>query len=659
MLVLIVTLRATATFGHVNSTLAKNAHLRVATRHKRVLATSTFHKWQDDCPSKPFSMHLAQMSLTEWCDESSMLFIEACPDACHKREREAFVRDCVGGNPRVDTPARVCVGILAHQGVKTLENTLASYTRVGIFDIASEAHILFQQIDSPERRAWAEDVVSRYPPLRPLYEKDNVGFGSYLTFLAACGASEMVLLLEEDFQVSETMTRHQVRQQFQNAVWLLEHGVDAVRLRSRKDPGHPNYSYETWKRKGKIESTHLLSHVFWDDHAEDHVPQIRVCRKEPKTWCASSTHAHYTNNPTMYRREFAEALYAHVPPSERVFSKMEPWLTRYWSKQDFQVAYSDAIFTHNRLDRTLGRMEADKGSTKGAKPTSNTVVLAAALNYGIGEFVKFIVPLRRVYSGDVVLFVSNSVDDDVAALCAKHEVETRGLPTGSRLGVKGDRFEGYTKVCEAYDWCFATDFRDVFFQADPFASTPDGYDLVLQEEFASLTIKTCPYNSNWIKTCWGTAFLDSIGTKTPICSGTIMGTPRGLEALKKAMFLEMEHTKRVKGCTARDQGHLNYIYHAGKLPVPVLVQPRGRGIVNTVGSITPRDTIGEYLNDEGRVKNDDGSISAVVHQYDRFPLLKSLLSDFIRPRARRRGPGPRAEIRRPGLGDLGSKNSSV
>ena len=93
--------------------------------------------------------------------------------------------------------------------------------------------------------------------------------------------------------------------------------------------------------------------------------------------------------------------------------------------------------------------------------------------------------------------------------------------------------------------------------------------------------------------------------------------------------------------------------------MPVLVQQRGRGIVNTVGSITPRDTIGEYLNDEGRVKNDDGSISAVVHQYDRFPLLKSLLSDFIRPRARRRGPGPRAEIRRPGLGDLGSKNSSV
>ena len=322
-----------------------------------------------------------------------------------------------------------------------------------------------------------------------------------------------------------------------------------------------------------------------------------------------------------------------------------------------------ATATFGHVNSTLAKNAhlrvADKGSTKGAKPTPNTVVLAAALNYGIGEFVKFIVPLRRVYSGDVVLFVSNNVDDDVAGLCAKHEVETRGLPAGSRLGVKGDRFEGYTKVCEAYDWCFATDFRDVFFQADPFASTPDGYDLVLQEEFASLTIKTCPYNSNWIKTCWGTAFLDSIGTKTPICSGTIMGTPRGLEALKKAMFLEMEHTKRVKGCTARDQGHLNYIYHAGKLPVPVLVQPRGRGIVNTVGSITPRDTIGEYLNDEGRVKNDDGSISAVVHQYDRFPLLKSLLSDFIRPRARRRGPGPRAEIRRPGLGDLGSKNFSL
>ena len=31
------------------------------------------------------------------------------------------------------------------------------------------------------------------------------------------------------------------------------------------------------------------------------------------------------------------------------------------------------------------------------------------------------------------------------------------------------RYQGYAEVCKAgkYDWCFATDFRDVFFQVRP------------------------------------------------------------------------------------------------------------------------------------------------------------------------------------------------
>ena len=29
----------------------------------------------------------------------------------------------------------------------------------------------------------------------------------------------------------------------------------------------------------------------------------------------------------------------------------EPWLTRWWSHQDYVVAYSEGLFTHDRLDR--------------------------------------------------------------------------------------------------------------------------------------------------------------------------------------------------------------------------------------------------------------------------------------------------------------------
>lgn len=260
-----------------------------------------------------------------------------------------------------------------------------------------------------------------------------------------------------------------------------------------------------------------------------------------------------------------------------------------------------------------------------------TVVTAAALTYGITSFRQFILPLRRVYDGDVVLFVSDKLKRNVVELCAKYNISTRALPTGSRLGLKGNRYIGYAEVCADYHWCFATDFRDVFFQANPFATLPVGYDLVLAEEFSPVKIETCPFNREWIQTCFGTKFLREIGQNTPICSGTIMGTPRGFKTLMNGMLQALELTKDVRTCTSRDQGLLNYLYFANKLSVPVQVQPRGNGIVNTVGYITPRYTIRNYMHgSSGLVRNNDGTVSPVVHQYDRFPELKTLLSSLIK-----------------------------
>ena len=73
-------------------------------------------------------------------------------------------------------------------------------------------------------------------------------------------------------------------------VWLLEHGVHAVRLRHRKDwgSGGDPEAESTWRnfllRDGAIGGGSLLSHVLWDNAAETRVPEIAVCRAAPKTW---------------------------------------------------------------------------------------------------------------------------------------------------------------------------------------------------------------------------------------------------------------------------------------------------------------------------------------------------------------------------------------
>lgn len=272
-----------------------------------------------------------------------------------------------------------------------------------------------------------------------------------------------------------------------------------------------------------------------------------------------------------------------------------------------------------------------------------TVIIAAAINYGISEFKNFIIPLRKVYMGDVVLFVDSKLSHDVVELCKQYNIFTRVLPTGSRLGVKGNRYIGYYEVCNDYQWCLATDFRDVFFQANPFRKVPN-VDLILPGEHKHVkmgyrkdrpictpsisTTCTCPYNAGWIKTCWGNDFLLSIADEIPICSGTILGTPNGFADLKDKMLAEMTRTSSKSGCTARDQGHLNYIYFAKRLDVSTIIQSQGDGIVNTVGYITPRNSINEFINDDF-VVNNDGSVSAVVHQYDRFPALVTLLKKHV------------------------------
>ena len=262
------------------------------------------------------------------------------------------------------------------------------------------------------------------------------------------------------------------------------------------------------------------------------------------------------------------------------------------------------------------------------KPDGKTVVIAAAIGYNLVTFTRFIVPLRRVYDGAVVLFVNADLPSDILALCSEHNIDTRALPKGPH--VESNRYVGYAEVCADYELCFATDFRDVFFQANPFVAVPSGADLILPEERANITIGGNRFNRAWIQTCWGDAVLNKIGHHQVICSGTIMGTPRGFEELKKKMLSEEE---KCAGITGQDQGRLNYLYYSQALSsVSAVAQPRGKGIVTTVGYLQKGDK--EHWIAKGRVMNDDGSESAVVHQYDRHPWLNPVLAELIQPATR-------------------------
>jgi len=267
------------------------------------------------------------------------------------------------------------------------------------------------------------------------------------------------------------------------------------------------------------------------------------------------------------------------------------------------------------------------------------LIITATDGYDIIVLTGFMRSLRNVFLGDVIVLISESVEPSTSMkkLAKALHFSYQPVPRLTRHGLRTDRYFGYAIACtDRYAGCFAADVRDVRFQTDPFKDAEYKKDLVLSLEDArvkfgptslqkcSKTVQDncfCPYNHKWIESCWGTTFVESLNELTPICSGTIQGTPAGFIQLHREMEKLLTFTSENNNCTARDQGHLNYLYYSGTLDRNAIsVEKRGSGIVNTVGYMTTESVAGIIVG--GQIRNDDGQLSPVIHQYDRFPALK-------------------------------------
>ena len=269
------------------------------------------------------------------------------------------------------------------------------------------------------------------------------------------------------------------------------------------------------------------------------------------------------------------------------------------------------------------------------QPQSHTVVTALVWSYPLEVFRIFILSLRAHYAGDIVLLMYAKPPDNV--LQFMEEQRATPMPIAAPLDFSVRRFEDYARVCRhgTYRLCLVADFKDVFFQADPFASVPKPFPgLLLPEE--SKKIGQCLFNSQWMLKGYGPATRTALADKPVICSGLIIGTPKGfLELSKRIVVHRAEHdmSRIDKGITGGrlwgsgwDQAAVEYMAHTGKLDdLNVVMQPRGRGVVNTVGTLLSQNVVPwqdflkpPWMDANGMVLNDDGTPSAVVHQYDRI-----------------------------------------
>ena len=286
-----------------------------------------------------------------------------------------------------------------------------------------------------------------------------------------------------------------------------------------------------------------------------------------------------------------------------------------------------------------------------------TIVISTAVSYKLHDWERFLIPLRRVYDGDVAVLVAASEKEVWGEVAARHGVRVvpldekvlAGKPKSlaSANAVKKARYAQYNRLCAPYDWCLATDFRDVFFQADPFARLPTGFDLALTQEWSGYPIGKCHVNSEWLLSCWSKTFYESVKRKPIICSGTVLATPRGFVELGEAMLAEYGRTAGKRGCFARDQGHLIYLQYSGelerRLPGRVLLQvpspsalplsflsltlfplgqESGRGAAMSLALLNPQ-AIARFVQ-RRMVHNADGDPTPVAHQFDRWHALNTM-----------------------------------
>jgi len=308
----------------------------------------------------------------------------------------------------------------------------------------------------------------------------------------------------------------------------------------------------------------------------------------------------------------------------------------------------------------------------GNKHKGTDAIFALACKYPKVYYQRFVGSLRKFgYNEDIVLAVSPP--KQMKPGVEKYVQETNVVAYGFDVDCKGtdncrlrDEFLGYPdprpfrtfaniryalyeywlRYYNENSYILILDFRDTFFQANPFqfagsyeartaqqltAKAPI-YDLKLFEENTDVkNIGICVFNSNWIKTCFGKPALEALRKEAVICSGSTLGSFPAVKHYVRTMLHSMDTVKCwLKGIES-DQGYQNYLFYNGHFNTALgnaTLFHQGHGSVNTIGAMNgfrvpkekkgPLDTFWKVRDKEGYIINYDGTRSACVHQWDRW-----------------------------------------
>jgi len=240
----------------------------------------------------------------------------------------------------ITTKLPISVGILAWHSGQVLVDTLTTYFNNGLFDIVDDVTILFQEFNEQDYQ------IAKHFGLDIIGMNSNIGIGKAFKKLTQTAKNDYVLILEHDWNLIED--KEISYNTLNKSISAIEMGLDVVRLRHRKDPGYPHFSFQYKGREltyyddwHECTSPHLLDSIHWCEADVEFPEQIQ---KSEDMFYTTSRYGNWTNNPCLYRKEF----YLNViEPFMGEGIDLERKIAYWWPRQNFKVGHNEGLFKHN------------------------------------------------------------------------------------------------------------------------------------------------------------------------------------------------------------------------------------------------------------------------------------------------------------------------
>jgi len=156
----------------------------------------------------------------------------------------------------------ISVGILSWNSPQTLVETLTSYFEREFLHNVTDVCILFNEVSDEDKK------VAEHFGIPYIGKETNIGIGKAFKELTEQSKTDNVLILENDWQLIESLET--TIQRLQSGLDLLNSGVDVIRYRHRRNPGHPHFSFQYKGREldyyddwHEVTSPHLLDAIHW------------------------------------------------------------------------------------------------------------------------------------------------------------------------------------------------------------------------------------------------------------------------------------------------------------------------------------------------------------------------------------------------------------